>query len=58
VRSRVRATLARDYLIGKFQLSPTTTGIMPLGSDAAGSPNNARWDGVAVAAFLERMERP
>ena len=56
VRSRVRATMVRDYLIGKFQLSPTTTGIMPLGADAAGSPNNGRWDGVAIAAFLERVE--
>jgi phospholipid/cholesterol/gamma-HCH transport system substrate-binding protein len=54
VRSRARAALVHDYLINKFQLDPTTTGIMPLGSEAAGSPDNGRWDGAALAAFLER----
>jgi len=55
VRSRARATLARDYLINKFQLDPATTGIIPLGSDAAGSPDQGRWDGAALAAFLDRL---
>jgi phospholipid/cholesterol/gamma-HCH transport system substrate-binding protein len=56
LKSRVRATLARDYLIGKFQLSPTATGIVPLGADASGSPDNGRWDGTALAVFLDRPE--
>jgi len=55
VRSRARATLVRDYLINKFQLDPATTGIIPLGSDAAGSPDQGRWDGAALAAFLDRV---
>jgi phospholipid/cholesterol/gamma-HCH transport system substrate-binding protein len=54
VRSQGRAALVRDYLIRKFQLDPTTTGLMPMGADAPGSPDNGRWDGAAVAAFLDK----
>jgi hypothetical protein len=53
VRSRVRASLVRDYLIDKFSLTPQTTGVMPLGRESAGSPNGERWDGVALAIFEE-----
>ena len=54
VQSRARASLIRDYLIGKFQLDPTTTGLMPMGSEAPESPDHGRWDGAALAAFLDR----
>ena len=54
LRSRERASAARNYLIGKFRLNPQTIGVMPLGSDSAESPNNTPWDGVALAAFLDR----
>jgi phospholipid/cholesterol/gamma-HCH transport system substrate-binding protein len=54
LRSRVRASAARNYLIGKFRLNPQTIGVMPLGSDSADSPNNTPWDGVALAAFIDR----
>jgi phospholipid/cholesterol/gamma-HCH transport system substrate-binding protein len=54
VRSRARATMVRDYLILTFHLDPTSTGIMPMGSEAAESPDDDRWDGAAIAAFLER----
>jgi phospholipid/cholesterol/gamma-HCH transport system substrate-binding protein len=53
VRSRVRASLVRDYLISKFSLTPQTTGVMPLGRESTGSPNGERWDGVALAIFEE-----
>jgi phospholipid/cholesterol/gamma-HCH transport system substrate-binding protein len=53
VQSQTRAARVREYLIRKFQLDPTSTGLMPLGADAPGSPENGRWDGVALAAFLE-----
>ena len=53
VRSRVRASLVRDYLIAKFSLTPQTTGVMPLGRASGGSPNNELWDGVALAIFDE-----
>jgi phospholipid/cholesterol/gamma-HCH transport system substrate-binding protein len=56
VRSRARAEIVREYLIGKFSLDPATTGLMPLGIDAPDSPDNGQWDGVALAAFLERQE--
>jgi phospholipid/cholesterol/gamma-HCH transport system substrate-binding protein len=52
--ARARASAARSYLIGKFHLNPQTIGVMPLGSDSADSPNNKPWDGVALAAFLNR----
>jgi phospholipid/cholesterol/gamma-HCH transport system substrate-binding protein len=54
VRSQARASMVREYLIHKFQLDPTSTGLMPLGADATGSPDNGRWDGAALAAFLDR----
>jgi uncharacterized protein YoxC len=51
LRSRIRASLVRDYLINKFSLSPHTSGIMPLGRESTGSPNGEPWDGVALAIF-------
>ena len=55
LRSRVRASLVRDYLITRFSLTPQTTGVMPLGRDSAGSPNGELWDGVALALFEEKI---
>jgi phospholipid/cholesterol/gamma-HCH transport system substrate-binding protein len=54
VRSRIRAAMVREYLVAKFHLEPQAVGLMPLGSDAKGSPNGGKWDGIAVAAFLEK----
>jgi hypothetical protein len=54
LRSRVRSSTVRSYLIGKFQLDPLMTGIMPLGRDSEGSPDGAPWDGVALAVFQEK----
>jgi hypothetical protein len=54
LRSRARASIVRDYLIDKFHLNPPTTGIMPLGKESVGSPDNAPWDGVALAVFEEK----
>jgi phospholipid/cholesterol/gamma-HCH transport system substrate-binding protein len=53
LRSRVRASLVRDYLISKFSITPQTTGVMPLGRESAGSPDGELWDGVALAIFEE-----
>ena len=53
-KSRARAALTRSYLIGTYQLNPQMIGVMPLGSQAIDSPNNAPWDGIALAAFLDR----
>jgi phospholipid/cholesterol/gamma-HCH transport system substrate-binding protein len=54
LKSRARASLVRSYLIGTFHLNPQTIGVMPLGSHAIDSPNNTPWDGIALAAFLDR----
>ena len=54
VGSRVRAQLVKDYLQGRYGLDPAYVGVMPLGTDAPGSPTDGRWDGVALAAFVQK----
>jgi hypothetical protein len=56
LKSRVRASAVRTYLIGRFTLDPLLTGIMPLGSDSAGSPKGAPWEGIALAVFQEKTK--
>jgi phospholipid/cholesterol/gamma-HCH transport system substrate-binding protein len=51
--SRRRAQLVRDYIVGRFGLQPQFVAVMPLGAEAPGSPSNGRWEGVAIAAFVE-----
>ena len=64
LRSRARASMVRDHLIGKFDLDPQATGAMALSADSTGSPGNSPWDGVAVAVILraapsaQRASRP
>jgi len=57
LRSRVRASLVRDYLVDKFSLTPQTTGIMAFGKDSTGSPDGEAWDGVALAIFGEKIAK-
>ena len=52
-QARVRAGIVREYLLGRYELTPQNTGFISLGSDAKGSPSDEKWDGVAVALFLE-----
>jgi hypothetical protein len=54
LRSRVRASTVRDYLVGTFHLDPQATGAMPLSADSTGSPGKAPWDGVALAVILPK----
>jgi hypothetical protein len=51
--TRMLASVVRDYLIGRFQLDPRKTAVMPLGSVSEGSPDGKPWDGVALAIFQE-----
>ena len=51
--SRQRAGLVREYLLGRYGLTPQNTGYIALGSDAQGSPAGATWDGVSLALFLD-----
>ena len=54
LRSRARASLVRDHLLGKFHFDPEATGVMPLGADSADSPEPLRWEGVALAVILPK----
>ena len=54
LRSRVRASIVRDYLVGTFHLDPQATGAMPLSADSTGSPGKVPWDGVALAVILPK----
>ncbi len=54
LRSRVRSSIVRDYLIAKFRLDPQATGAIPLSADSPGSPGNSPWDGVALAVVLPK----
>ena len=54
LRSLERASLVRDYLLGKFHFDPETTGVMPLGADSGDSPERLPWDGVALAVILPK----
>ncbi len=50
-----RAQMVREYLIARFRRRITLTGIMPLSTQAPGSPDGSgRWSGVALALFVER----
>jgi phospholipid/cholesterol/gamma-HCH transport system substrate-binding protein len=53
VVSRARGAAVRDYLIGRFQLDPGATGVMPLGADSPDSPTGRPFDGVALTFFLQ-----
>jgi phospholipid/cholesterol/gamma-HCH transport system substrate-binding protein len=50
--SRSRAQLVRDYIVGKFGLDPNYVAVMPMGSEAPGSPGGDTWSGVALALFV------
>jgi phospholipid/cholesterol/gamma-HCH transport system substrate-binding protein len=52
LNSRMRAQLVRDYVVAKFKLDPNYLAIMPMGSDAPGSPTGREWNGVALALFV------
>lgn len=50
--SRWRAQLVRDYIVGRFGLDPNYVAVMPMGSEAPGSPDGNRWEGVGLALFV------
>jgi phospholipid/cholesterol/gamma-HCH transport system substrate-binding protein len=52
--AKERAAFVRDYLIHRFALNPNRVGLMPLGSQAPGSPGSGTWDGVGLALFVDR----
>ena len=54
--SRQRAGIVRQYILGKYDVPPQNTGFIGLGDEAAKTPDNDRWDGVALTLFLDREE--
>jgi len=54
LRSRARALLVREHLLGKFHLDPEATGVMALGADSIDSPERRPWEGVALAIILPK----
>ena len=53
--ARQRAGIVREYLMGRYELTPQTTGHIGLGDDAPESPERSgKWDGVALALFADR----
>jgi phospholipid/cholesterol/gamma-HCH transport system substrate-binding protein len=54
IRSRTRAELVRGYVAAKFGLNSGYVTTMPMGPEAPGSPGDGRWEGVALAAFVQK----
>jgi phospholipid/cholesterol/gamma-HCH transport system substrate-binding protein len=52
-----RAESVRDYVSDRFRREAGLTGVMPLGSEAAGSPSgDGRWAGVALTMYVSDDE--
>jgi phospholipid/cholesterol/gamma-HCH transport system substrate-binding protein len=52
-----RAERVRDYVTDRYRRQAGLTGVMPLGSEAAGSPSgDGRWAGVALTVFVSDEE--
>ena len=53
--ARLRAGMVREYLMGRYDLTPQSTGFIALGAQADGSPGGSgTWDGVALTLFMDR----
>jgi hypothetical protein len=47
--------MVREYLMGRYDLVPQSTGFIALdGKAQGGSPNGNSWDGVAIALFIDK----
>jgi phospholipid/cholesterol/gamma-HCH transport system substrate-binding protein len=52
--ARQRAGIVREYLLGRYELTPQATGFIALGHEAPDSPEgDGKWDGVAIALFAD-----
>lgn len=58
VRSRARAAIVREYLVGRLHLDPQATAVMPMGAEATSSPAGQRWDGIGLGLFLTKAKSP
>jgi len=53
-RAADRARQVREYIITRYGWAPTLVGTMPLGEQAIDGPNGAEWDGISLAAWVDR----
>ena len=49
-----RARQVREYIIVRYGWAPTLVAAMPLGEQAIDGPNGAEWDGISLAAWVDR----
>ena len=49
-----RSRLVREYIITRYGWSPTLVASMPLGEQPIDGPSGAEWDGVSLAAWVDR----
>jgi phospholipid/cholesterol/gamma-HCH transport system substrate-binding protein len=56
LKSRTRAALVRNYILGRFGLSVNLVGAVPLGADAPSDcpAPDRRWDGIGLASWVRR----
>ena len=57
ILSRTRAQLVRDYIVRQFGLDSGYVTTMALGAEAPESPANGRWEGIALAAYVQAPRR-
>jgi phospholipid/cholesterol/gamma-HCH transport system substrate-binding protein len=48
-----RAELVRAYVLSRYRRRVTLTGVMPLSTQAVGSPRGGAWSGIALAMFVD-----
>jgi len=51
---KTRAAVVREYILGRYQLAPQSTGYIGLVDAPADSPSGEHFDGVALTLFLDR----
>ena len=56
ILSKTRASLIRQYVMDRYSLPAQNTGFIALADDAVGSPDNGKWEGVALTLFLDRAD--
>ena len=53
--ARIRAGTVREYVRGRYWLTPQNTGYIALADDSRGSPaGDGLWNGIALTLFLDR----
>jgi len=51
--ARTRAAVVRDYLVARFELDSTATGLIALGAEPVGVAPAQGWEGIVLAVFVD-----